>query len=94
MLEGLIDELDAIVGIENEHAFNHAVEDGLLLCLSLGGRLVLPFPVVGQRALLFLKLLAQRIEVSTPPEMQGQSGGENKTCQRRPHDGRKVRSAM
>jgi hypothetical protein len=70
-LERLVDELDAPVAVEDQDAFDHAVEDGLLLGVGAGKFARVAFLAGGQLAAKLANLA---------PEGGSVSGGSARAC--------------
>ena len=68
-LQRLIDQLNAAGGIQNQHAFRHAVEQGRLLCLCLSDDLVMLNAQGFRCALLIQPLFLDTFVATPPPEM-------------------------
>ena len=82
IFEGAVGEINPAVAVEQQQAFQHAVEQDLLLRLGVNRRLLLP-PLKILHVGLQLPLLVA--EFLPPPEMNADGGGDGENGQERPH---------
>ena len=81
----LVDEPHSFVAVEQQHAFDHAVEKGQLLRLRLGERVLLLFLQAGVLPGLFREFFPCLINATFPLEMQRDKPEAGENGQGRPH---------